>query len=134
MVIARTPGRVRVLVQRITGGVVTTDNAVPLVLGGVAVHDRLAHDLPALASTVVERLRHEVPVYRTLPAEQLTGDVLELVKQTIRTFVAALRAGRLPEPDDLVALRRSAAVRAEDGVPVDAVIGAHHVGAQVWRM
>jgi len=109
---------------------VTTDNALPLELGGMPVHRRLTDALPALVTTVVERLMQEVPPYRTSPGEQLHGEVLDLVHQTIRTFVSVLRAGREPEADDLVALRRSATLRAEAGLPADAVTSVHHVGAQ----
>ncbi len=101
----------------------TGDKPGRIVLGGRPVHRLLADALPVLATAVVEQLVRDVPVYRSLPTEQLAGDVRDVVVEGIRTFVAMLRAGgRLPDAP-------RSAVRIGDGLTVDAVIGAHHVGA-----
>lgn len=93
-------------------------------------HRRLTLAVHDLASAVIDRLVKEVPVYASLPAEEIRGDVARTVKRSIRTFAAALRDGTLPTPAELAGLREAAAVRAEEGVPLDAVVAAYHVGAQ----
>ncbi|MFI0240372.1 PucR family transcriptional regulator [Streptomyces sp. NPDC016845] len=102
----------------------------PLAFDGVVLHQRLSDALPVLAGRVLERLVDHVPVYDTMPAEQLRGEIRRVVEQGIGSFAAMLRTGRLPTENDLLALRQSAAKRAEEGVPVEAVVRAYHVGAQ----
>ncbi|PWW66755.1 PucR family transcriptional regulator [Actinokineospora spheciospongiae] len=91
---------------------------------------RLLADLPGLAATVTGHLAERLPVYRRLPAEELDGDVHRIVKQIIGGFARGLRTGRPPEPAQLAAIRASAAKRAEEGLPIDAVLSAYHLGAQ----
>ncbi|MDQ3402011.1 MAG: helix-turn-helix domain-containing protein [Actinomycetota bacterium] len=108
----------------------TGDRSGPIEFGGVGLHERLATASPHLTASVLARLVAEVPVYGRLPAEELDGDVRVIIEQSVRTFVGVLRAGRLPDVDVLGELRESAAKRAEEGLPIDAVIGAYHIGAQ----
>ncbi|WP_431044931.1 PucR family transcriptional regulator [Streptomyces sp. P1-3] len=99
--------------------------------GGVPLQQRLSRSVRDLAATVLEELVEELPVYGALPTEQLRGEISAVVEQSIRTFVGVLSTGELPGPDHLAALRESAARRAEDGVPLAAVISAYHLGARV---
>ncbi|WP_432068586.1 PucR family transcriptional regulator [Streptomyces sp. C10-9-1] len=102
----------------------------PLSFGGVPLQARLAAALPELTSAVLARLVTRVPVYGTLPTEQLGSETRRVIEQGIRTFLTILRSGELPGEERLQVLRQSAAKRAEEGVPVEAVIRAYHVGAQ----
>ncbi|MDQ1011512.1 hypothetical protein QFZ82_005997 [Streptomyces sp. V4I23] len=113
-------------------GYVTMDREayVPLAFGGVPVHQRLAGSVDELAARVLARLVDHVPVYGTLPAEQLRSETQRVICQGIRAFIGVLRTGELPDETQLQVLRQSAAKRAEEGVPVEAVISAYHVGAQ----
>ncbi|GAA1096926.1 helix-turn-helix domain-containing protein [Nocardiopsis composta] len=97
--------------------------------GGAELHRTLMAALPELTARVTERLTGEVEIYRKLPAEELAGDVRKIMEWTICAFAAALRTGLLPEGAELDRIRSSAAKRAEEGVPVDAVVTAYHVGA-----
>ncbi|MEU6840530.1 helix-turn-helix domain-containing protein [Streptomyces sp. NPDC046716] len=101
-----------------------------LAFDGVDLHQRLSDALPALAGRVLDRLVDHVPVYDTMPGEQLRGEIQRVVEQGISSFAAMLRTGRPPDESQLLALRQSAAKRAEEGVPVEAVVRAYHVGAQ----
>ncbi|MEU1281118.1 helix-turn-helix domain-containing protein [Streptomyces sp. NPDC005805] len=112
------------------GGNVDGDEGAPLSFGGVPLHKRLAAALPDLSSAVLDRLVDHVPVYGTLPAEQLRSEVRRVIEQGIRAFVAILRTGELPDEAQLQVLRQSAAKRAEEGIQAAAVIRAYHVGAQ----
>ncbi|WP_328402040.1 helix-turn-helix domain-containing protein [Streptomyces sp. NBC_00390] len=101
---------------------------VPLTFGGIPVHQRLTGAVHDLAARVLARLVDQVPVYATLPAEQRT-ETRRVIEQGIRAFATILRTGQLPSEAELQVLRQSAAKRAEDGMPVEAVISAYHVGA-----
>ncbi|WP_306323894.1 MULTISPECIES: CdaR family transcriptional regulator [unclassified Streptomyces] len=102
----------------------------PLTFDGVLVHQRLNDSLPQLTGRVLDRLVDQVPVYDTMPREQLRGEIQRVVQQCIVSFATMLRTGRLPDEGRFLALRQSAAKRAEEGVPVEAVLRAYHVGAQ----
>jgi hypothetical protein len=101
-----------------------------IVYGGMPLHLRLSSQLPELTAFVIKRLVGGLDVYNRLPAEELSGDVARIIEQAIRMFLKVLRTGTLPEATDLVIVRESAARRAEEGLPIDAVIGAYHLGAQ----
>lgn len=91
---------------------------------------RLLADLPELAATVGAHLVAELPLYRRLPAEEMAGDVRRTIEQTIRGIARLLRDGGPPSAEHRGILRASAAKRAEEGVPVGAVVEAYYVGAR----
>ena len=99
-----------------------------LCVAGVPVHARLDRAAPELARTIVRRLVDEVPFYRLLPEEQLKGEVSEVVVRSLRLLAAVVRERRDARDDELAFQRDSAARRAEEGVPLDAVLSAYHVG------
>lgn len=98
--------------------------------GGIAVHKRLLAAMPALEPVVLARLVEQVPAYGTLPAEQLRGEISRQVTAGIRVYAEVLRTGALPGPTERAAIRESAARRADEGVPLEAVVGAYHLGAE----
>lgn len=98
--------------------------------GGVPVHKRLQDATGALERAVMARLVERLPVYGTLPAEHLSGDIAKQVTLGIRSFAAVLCTGELPEQAEAAAIRESSARRADEGVPLEAVVGAYHLGAE----
>jgi hypothetical protein len=100
-------------------------------LGGVPAHRRLRESAPHLTRTVVRLLAEWSPVYRTLPPEELWGDVARVVDGGIRDFAATLAGGGPPDEDRLAVVRAAAARRAEEGLPLEAVTGAYFTGARV---
>ncbi|MEU4559516.1 helix-turn-helix domain-containing protein [Actinoplanes sp. NPDC023936] len=92
---------------------------------------RLRTEAPALATAATALLAQELPVYRRLPAEELRGDVRRIVEETILGFAELLAGRPSVDPRRLAGARASAGRRAEEGIPVDAVTSAYHVGAQV---
>lgn len=102
-----------------------------LAFGGKPLPELLAAGSTRLARAVVETLANQLPVYRSLPAEELAGDIVQVTQRCIRQFAGVLRHGTMPEPDDFAELRESAARRAEEGVPLDAVLSAYHLGIRV---
>lgn len=107
------------------------DGPPPLVIGGRPLHQRLARVVPELARAVVDHLVERSPVYRYLPTEELTGDIVRAVERSIRMFVKVLRTRDLLSTTELATVRESAARRAEEGIPLDSVLTAYHLGAQV---
>ncbi|WP_237048118.1 hypothetical protein [Lentzea guizhouensis] len=101
------------------------------VIGGRPLADRLLTELPAFTRQVLAEITERVPAYRQLPGEELAGDITRVIEQTLRAFAGVLRTGTLPSGDELRFLRESAARRAEEGVPIDVVLTAYHVGIQV---
>ncbi|MFB7944285.1 helix-turn-helix domain-containing protein [Kitasatospora phosalacinea] len=99
--------------------------------GGRPVHRRLLALAPALAAEVMVRLLDRLPDYHALPPEQLRGEITRQVERGIRAFVEVVRTGVLPGEPELARIRESAARRADEGVPLESVVGAYHLGAQL---
>ncbi|MFD8080827.1 PucR family transcriptional regulator [Kitasatospora sp. NPDC059722] len=108
----------------------TDDSACDPATGEVMAEGLLA-DLPRLKAEITARLLAEQPVYGRLPAEQLEHDVSRVTEQSIRGIAQSLRTGRPLEPKWRAYQRASAARRAEEGVPIEAVVDAYYLGAQV---
>ncbi|MGW7461342.1 PucR family transcriptional regulator [Streptomyces sp. NPDC054797] len=106
------------------------EDAVGPQFGGVPVHKRLLAAAPALAPAVTARLVEQLPAYGALPSEQLRGEITKEVDRGIRAFIRVLRHGELPEEAELARISESSARRADEGVPLDAVVGAYHLGAE----
>jgi hypothetical protein len=98
--------------------------------GGVPLHQRLLTDLPTLVPAVMARLLDQLPVYAALPPEQVRGEITRATEHAIRHFVDVLRTGELPGPALLEEISESSAQRADEGVPLEAVVGAYHLGAE----
>ncbi|MFJ3519331.1 PucR family transcriptional regulator [Streptomyces sp. NPDC090131] len=106
------------------------ESAVGPQFGGVPVHKRLLAAAPALAPVVTARLVEQLPAYGALPSEQLHGEITKEVDRGIRAFIRVLRHGELPEEAELARISESSARRADEGVPLEAVVGAYHFGAE----
>ncbi|MFJ6623285.1 PucR family transcriptional regulator [Kitasatospora sp. NPDC091335] len=104
------------------------------VIGGLPADQRLIGGVRELAEAVVAALLERVPVYRRLPREQLTGELTRDAERRIRALAHTVRTG-LPAPaEEFAAVREAAARRAEEGLPLDAVLLAHHLGLEVcWE-
>jgi hypothetical protein len=73
-------------------------------------------------------------MYSHLPQEQLQGEILDILNYNLAVFFRILREGGKPSVDDLTEVRASAARRAEERIPLEAVLTAYHVGALVaWE-
>ncbi|REE96736.1 helix-turn-helix domain-containing protein [Thermomonospora umbrina] len=108
----------------------TEHNDTPTAFGGVPVDRLLSRDTSHLTTSVLATLVAELPVYASLPAEQLRGDISRVVEQALRTFARMLRSGEPPTVAELETMRESAARRAEEGIPLDVVLSAYHLGTQ----
>ncbi|MGY0234517.1 PucR family transcriptional regulator [Longispora urticae] len=100
-------------------------------IAGRPLVERFLAAVPAMTRAVVTELVDEVPVYGLLPREELDGDIPRIVERTLRTFGEVLRSRGVPSAETLAGIRESAARRAEEGVPIDAVLTAYHLGARI---
>ncbi|MFJ8692623.1 PucR family transcriptional regulator [Streptomyces roseolilacinus] len=98
---------------------------------GEGLREYLIGSASRLEAAVLERLTEELPVYRKLPAEQLSGDVARMIRRSIDDFVQAMRSGRMLGPEQLALLTSSATRRAEEGLPAEAIVSAYFLGARL---
>lgn len=83
---------------------------------------------------MIARFVEEVPLYALLPREQLEGEITSITEDNLRVFFRSLRQDRAPTAEELADIRLSAARRAEERVPLDAVLTAYHVGGRIgWQ-
>ncbi|MBV9291440.1 MAG: helix-turn-helix domain-containing protein [Frankiales bacterium] len=95
---------------------------------------RVERTVPKLARRMIDRFVEEIPLYGVLPREQLEGEILDITAANLRLFFSALRADRSLTDEELGGVRTSAARRAEERVPLDAVLTAYHVGGRIgWE-
>src|SRR6059036_739101 len=99
-----------------------------------ALYLRVEREVPRLARRMIETFVAEIPLYGLLPREQLEGEILAITEENLRLFFRALRSGEALSPSALGDVRQSAARRAEERVPLGAVLTAYHVGARIgWE-
>jgi hypothetical protein len=96
-----------------------------------ALAGRVRSGLDALSRRVLETIVAEVPLYQRLPREQLDGEVLDICRTNLDSFLTTLAEARLPTADELALVRQSAARRAAEQVPLEALLSAYHVGGRV---
>lgn len=106
----------------------------PLAIAGRPVATWLRARVPALTTRVVARLLSDLPVYAELPHEEIAGDIADIVQHNLRLFADVLEHRRAATDGELAQQRDSAAQRAEEGVPLDAILAAYQVGvAMCWE-
>jgi hypothetical protein len=93
--------------------------------------ERVERNVPRLARRMVSAFVAEVPIYAQLPREQLEGEIRAITEANLRLFFGVLRTGEPMPAAELAEVRLSAARRAEERVPLDAVLTAYHVGARI---
>ena len=104
------------------------------VIGDSPLYARVERKVPKLARAMIDAFVKEIPLYSLLPAEQLQGEILAITTANLRQFFSSLREGRDLTVEELTDVRTSAARRAEERVPLDAVLVAYHVGGRIgWQ-
>jgi len=86
-------------------------------------------ELDAVIERIGERIREEIPGFRRLPSETLA----RAVRGNVTRALAALRELRAPTPDELERAADVGRERAEQGLPIDAVLHAYRISiTAVW--
>ncbi|WP_157252141.1 PucR family transcriptional regulator [Nonomuraea typhae] len=107
----------------------------PLRVAGRAVHELLDRQKARLARELVAAFVAEIPFYRELPAEELSDDIFRITELNLRLVARLLRERRPPTPEELEPSCASAARRAQEGVPLEAILSAYHLGAgRIWEL
>lgn len=96
-----------------------------------ALYTRVSKRLPLLARRMIDTFLKEVPFYRQLPVEQVEGEIRDICIDNLRVFFLTLQENRLPTDEELAEPRSSAARRAQERVPLNAVLTAYHVGGRI---
>ena len=92
---------------------------------------RLLADMDALAPAVTAQIRIDEPAYAVVPLPEHIGHVHE---QQVR-LLEAIAERRVPDAEDLHRAALLGRRRATQGLPVQAVIGAYHVGnRELWDL
>ncbi|MFC6152547.1 PucR family transcriptional regulator [Nocardioides yefusunii] len=99
--------------------------------GGVEVGVLLARRRRDLNARVLAGLAEEILTYREMPEEALNLDIVRAITLALDLFLDSLARGRLPVGEEWADLSESAARRAEEGVPLAAVLAAYHVGTRL---
>jgi hypothetical protein len=95
---------------------------------------RVEREIPKIARRMLDRFVEEIPLYGMLPREQLEGEIAQITQGALRLFFHSLRSTEPLLDDELIEIRSSAARRAEERVPLDAVLAAYHVGGRIgWE-
>lgn len=94
---------------------------------------RLEASTPELSARALERFRCEIPEYAlAIPAHE-TG-VRESIQGLVRLFVRVVREERRLSPAELAVIGALASERAEQGVPLEALLSAMRLAMRVgWR-
>lgn len=102
--------------------------------GDAPLYRRVERQVPALTRRMLDRFVEEIPLYALLPREQLDGEIRAITNRNLRLFFATLRKDRPLHATELAELGVSAARRAEERVPLEAVLTAYHLGARIgWE-
>ncbi|MGW4480748.1 PucR family transcriptional regulator [Rhodococcus triatomae] len=111
------------------GRIVTVEDSTrpPLRIAGRDVARSLSASTGDLAAAVAARLADDMPIYRALPA----GEIEAIAFRCIELFATLLFERRAPRESELAEPRNSAARRAEEGVPLEAVLHAYHIGVEM---
>lgn len=95
---------------------------------------RVERQIPDLSRRIAAALVEEVPEYRNLPREALSGEIFEVITENLRLFFRLLREQRGPVAGEMLRIRESAVRRAEEGIALDAVLRGYELGARLaWQ-
>lgn len=113
-----------------------TSNDLPaLRINNTAVSERLRRDMHQLVDAVIAAILENVAYYRELPAEVVSVDVREVIYENLRVVRKVFDERAQPDSVSLAAIAESAFRRAEEGIPLEMVVGAYLVAAhEAWRL
>lgn len=95
---------------------------------------RVAERIDLLADRMVEAFVADIPVYAHLPREQLEGEIRQICRYNLQVLIRVLCENEPPDERELLAVRRSAARRADERVPLETVLTAYRMGSKIaWE-
>lgn len=95
---------------------------------------RVSRRVPELVKATIIRLPEEIPFYRLIPVDIIEGEATESISTALAVFLRSLRDGTMPTPQELAVPLAAAAHRAQEQVPLAAILAAYHLTARVaWE-
>ena len=86
--------------------------------------------MPALARTIVDRVRAELPEYGSDPSGQVFAEAEYAVGEALRCFMRSLVTGRMDDPEHDEFFRRLGRLEAASGRSHDTLQAAYRIGSQ----
>ncbi|MDV3220423.1 hypothetical protein, partial [Intrasporangium sp.] len=114
-----------------SSGVLPSWRQASLAVRGTRLADLLETHRGELVEAMVRRLRADLVSYASLTATEPDDLVITTCHRFIDYYVDAFRRHELPSHDSLAPVRRTAERRATSGVPMEDVMTAFHLGAEV---
>lgn len=112
-----------------------TSDLPPLRINNTEVSERLRRDMHLLVDAVITAILENVAYYRELPTDVVTVDVREVIYENLRVVRKVFDDRAQPDPASLAAIAESAFRRAEEGIPLEMVMGAYLVAThETWRL
>lgn len=99
-------------------------------VGGRPLGELVEIERERLTEAVLTALVTELPIYAELPAELINDDIVLAVQASLDLFLSTLADASLPSQDQAEVLAASAVRRAEEGVPLEAVLQAYQVAVR----
>jgi hypothetical protein len=110
-----------------------TDHKAPLTINGVVLYRWLLTERGRLAHRLGRQLAREIPAYQRLSESELVR-IDRTTEANLQAFAQSLRLRAGPQHADLEPITASAARRAGEGFPLDAVMAAYSAGMlETWR-
>ncbi len=110
-----------------------TDHKAPLTINGTVLYRWLLTERRRLAHRLVRQLAREIPAYQRLSEPELVH-IDRTTESNLLVFAQSLRQRVSPDHTDLAEQTTSAAQRAGEGFPLDAVMAAYSTGMlETWR-
>lgn len=95
--------------------------------------ERVAMDLPRRVGTTLRHIAEEIPPYRDEDAVP-PDDLRQSVERNLEMMLIGIAEHRGPTAEEVAVRRELGARRAIQGVPIDALIQAYHVGyRELWQ-
>ena len=88
--------------------------------------DHLSEELDGLTERVLESFRAEILAYAAVP----DADLRPGVRSNVERALDALRRGGSPTQPELAAAQELGAMRAQQGIPLEALLQAHRIGVR----
>ncbi|MCW2783765.1 MAG: carbohydrate diacid transcriptional activator CdaR [Marmoricola sp.] len=101
-------------------------------------HDRPVPDLFARAQSrvteisrrAVDQVVQDIDFYGQLPADVVAGELMTYMMANVRLYLRLLRDGRLPTDEEMAEPVSAGIRRAQEGVPLSAMLGAYMAAAR----
>jgi sugar diacid utilization regulator len=94
-------------------------------------YQRFEARIPDIAKQVLDAFFARSAAYRQLPHQLVDKEITEAVSRNLRVFLRSLSEQRPPAPEELADQIAVAIRRAEQGVPLDMVLGTYHLAGEV---